>query len=415
MFSRQKIRQNLTCFLLILTLCISTAHSSELVIATTLAREGVQHLIDEWHKQPNSAAVTTLNRTSDSIQQLFSTERAKEVDLILSSSPMLFDNLQQKDGLAELPPELTFHQQFVPPMLQNKVLAFSLSGYGMLLNTEVLDKQSIQIPRSWQDLTRSELQGLVIISSPTRSDTNHIMLETILQQFGWDQGWALLNQIMANVGTISSRSFGVVDKVQAGLGGVGITIDNYANLFTAKRDSQSPLIFRYFEHFTLSPTFIALNKTSSNHSQAMAFIRFLLSQQGQTALNHSKMGKIPITPLSPESANYDIQQKLFKQPQIDYQLMLKRDHLVKLLFEQQITYRLNQLQENWQLLRQKETALGKILPELRDILNQLPVSAEQAEDEQYLTTFNQKQRLLDWQAFFISQQLAFISALEKLQ
>lgn len=415
MFDRQKIQRNITALLCCIGLGISTARSSELVIATTLAREGIQHLIDEYHKQPDAVTVTTLNRTSGSINQLFSTQRAKEVDLILSSSPMLFDSLQQKQVLAELPGELKSRHRFVPAMLQPYVVAFSLSGYGMLINTEVLTKQQIPPPQSWTDLACPEMQGLVIISSPTRSDTNHIMLETILQQFGWEQGWALLNQVMANVGTISSRSFGVVDKIRVGLGAVGITIDHYANLLTARQTAQTPLIFRYFDHFTLSPTFIAMNKHSPHAEQAIRFIRFLLSKPGQAVLNHSATGKFPIEPLPPEAANYAVQQQLFRQAQIDYALLLKRKQLVKQLFEQQITYRLNQLQENWQLLRQKETELGKALPELRQILNSLPVSAEQSEDVDYLSTFQQEQNLTQWQTFFSKQQLEFIKTLERLQ
>lgn len=391
------------------------AKSSELVIATTLAQEGIQHLIDEWHKQPNAVPITSLNRTSTSIEQLFSTKRANEVDLILSSSPTLFDTLRKKEILAELPAELKTHNSFVPSMLQANVIAFSLSGYGILINTDVLTKQNISLPQSWQDLARPEMQGLVIISSPTRSGTNHIMLETILQRFGWEQGWALLNQIMANVGTISSRSFGVVDKIQAGLGGVGITIDQYANLLTAQQKDKSPLIFHYFDRFTLSPTFIALNKKSLHQQEAKAFIHFLLSKEGQKILNHKEMGKLPIEPLPSEAEDYETQRNLFKQPQIDYTLLLKRGQLVKLLFEQQITYRLAQLQENWQLLRQKEAKLGRELPELREILNRLPVSAEQAENTDYLESFQRERMLTQWQLFFSLLQLDFIKTLEQLQ
>ncbi|EGP05060.1 PgtC, partial [Pasteurella multocida subsp. multocida str. Anand1_buffalo] len=57
-------------------------------------------------------------------------------------------------------------------------------------------------------------------------------------------------------------------------------------------------------------------------------------------------------------------------------------------------------------------ALNRPLPELRQILTALPVSAEQAENDDYLTHFNRSQELLNWQHFFIAQQLAFVNALE---
>ncbi|SEQ50219.1 ABC transporter substrate-binding protein [Basfia succiniciproducens] len=384
--------------------------ASELVIGTTFAQEGIQHLLDEWNKQPNAFSITTLNRTSISLNQLLTTERADNVDIILSSSPMLFYNLQQKNKLDEIPKHIDNHKQFVPPLLQQTTIAFSLSGYGMLLNRHLLQQYQLTLPTSWQDLTAPQLQGLVIISSPTRSDTNHIILEALLQKYGWQDGWALISQIMANVGTISSRSFGVVDKIQANIGAVGITIDNYANILT--QQNQDNLEFRYFDHFPISPTFVAIVAESNKKTQALQFIEFLLSPKGQIILTDNTMGKFPIMPLPSNSTYFQRQQQLFAQPQINYTLLIKRQNLVKLLFEQMITYRLNQLQENWRMLHNKEHELQRQLPELRKILTALPVSAEQSLNEAYLQSFNNNQELLNWQNFFIKQQLEFIKGLE---
>lgn len=165
------------------------------MIGTTFALEGVQHLIKEWNKQPDSFPITTLNRTSASLNQLLSTEKAREVDLILSSSPMLFYNLQHKNKLAPLPPNIEHDTRFLPDLLQPTTVAFALSGYGMLFNIPLLQQTHLPFPQSWQDLTHPDLQGLVIISSPTRSDTNHIMVEALLQRYGWQQGWELIEKL----------------------------------------------------------------------------------------------------------------------------------------------------------------------------------------------------------------------------
>lgn len=388
------------------------ARTNELVIGTTFASQGIQHLITEWNKQPNALPVITLNRTSYSLTQLFATERANEVDLILSSSPMLFYNLQQKQKLSEFPPHFSTNPHFVPPLLNKTTIAFSLSGYGLLLNPARLTAHPEPLPTQWQDLIQPELQGLVIISSPTRSDTNHIMLEALLQKYGWEQGWALIQQVAANIGTLSSRSFGVADKIQGNLGAIGITIDNYAHLLP--KNAESPLIFRYFPDFPISPTFIAVTANSRKKVQAFAFIAFLLSPQGQQILTSDEMGKIPISPLEPHHPKYAQQQFLLAQPQINYDLLLQRQYLVKQLFEHQITYRLSQLQENWMLLHQKEKQLNRPLTELRQILTALPVSEKQSFDPHYFTETNHEHRLLNWQQFFIEQQDKFIHLLEQL-
>lgn len=53
------------------------------------------------------------------------------------------------------------------------------------------------------------------MSSPSRSDTNHLMVESLLQQKGWVKGWETLLTSAGNLVTISSRSFGVADKIKA--------------------------------------------------------------------------------------------------------------------------------------------------------------------------------------------------------
>ncbi|WP_109427959.1 ABC transporter substrate-binding protein [Aggregatibacter kilianii] len=395
--------------------CFGRVYGNELVIGTTFSPESLSYLITEWEKQPNAAPIRMLNRTSNSLNKLFDDEKNDNIDLVLSSSPMLFYHLQEKQRLAALPDKFSQGKKFVPEILQKTTVAFSLSGYGILSNVSLLENAEVDVPTDWSGLISPNLQGLVIMSSPSRSDTTHIMIEALLQKQGWQQGWALIHQIMANVGTISSRSFGVVDKVQAGLGAAGITIDNYANLLTHyNADPHSALMFKYFPNFPVSPTFIAITTNSANSRQASAFIHFLLSNSGQSTLYHSKMGKYPIIPLAKSHPLYAAQQFLFSQPTIDYQLMLKRQDVVKLVFEHQIIHRLAQIQENWKILYQKEQQAGHTLPELRKFLTALPVTEKQAADENYLETFNSNEALLDWQQFFMLQQMRFVDAVEKL-
>lgn len=59
--------------------------------------------------------------------------------------------------------------------------------------------------------------------------------------------------------TISSRSFGVADKIKSGLGVAGPVIDNYANLLL----NDPHLAFIYFPQSAVSPTYVAVLKIAS--------------------------------------------------------------------------------------------------------------------------------------------------------
>lgn len=76
------------------------AQSNELVMATTFSPSATVWIIDRWQKEPGSVMIRTLNRTSASLEQLLDTANAENVDLILTSSPMLLQHLQEHQKLA---------------------------------------------------------------------------------------------------------------------------------------------------------------------------------------------------------------------------------------------------------------------------------------------------------------------------
>jgi phosphoglycerate transport regulatory protein PgtC len=86
--------------------------------------------------------------------------------------------------------------------------------------------------------------------------------------------------------TISSRSFGVADKIKSG-GVAGPVIDNYANLLL----NDPHLAFTYFPRSAVSPTYVAVLNNSQHPNEARRFIRYLLSPEGQRILADANTGK----------------------------------------------------------------------------------------------------------------------------
>jgi phosphoglycerate transport regulatory protein PgtC len=170
-----------------------------------------------------------LNRTSASLEQLLDTANAENVDLVLTSSPMLLQHLQEHQKLAPFSGAPAASQRLVPESIRATSVAVAMSGFGLLINRSALTTRHLPAPADWDDLTDPRYQGALLMSSPSRSDTNHLMVESLLQQKGWLKGWKRCWQA-GNLVTISSRSFGVADKIKSGLGVAGPVIDNYANL-----------------------------------------------------------------------------------------------------------------------------------------------------------------------------------------
>ena len=94
------LRCKLFVLLLILLPGWSLAKGGELVMATTFSPSATSWIIQRWQTEPGSVMIRTLNRTSASLEHLLDTANAENVDLILTSSPMLLQHLQEHQKLA---------------------------------------------------------------------------------------------------------------------------------------------------------------------------------------------------------------------------------------------------------------------------------------------------------------------------
>ncbi|WP_082041911.1 ABC transporter substrate-binding protein [Mannheimia massilioguelmaensis] len=361
-------------------LCHHAVKAEELVIATSFSPETMDYISKQWETKHPEQPIRLINRTVSSLERLLTQSNIENVDLILSSSPFLFNQLQQKHYLALLPEHLLQNLIGVPSNLKQTTTAIAFSGYGIFYNKKLLEARHLSIPTDWDSLLDSSYANGILISSPSRSGTNHIMLEMLLQQRGWKQGWDALLTLSSNLSLISSRSFNVVDKVKMGLAVAGISIDTYA----LNQMTNSDLGFVYFPLSIASPTFISIHRNSEHPKEAEAFIQFLLSDQGQQIVATHNFAKYPLIALNRQDSLYVEQQKLFAQPLLDYDLLLLRDSLVEKLFDVAITFRLSQLKEVWSVLYAKEKKLGKKLTALRDELTSIPISDAQAKDKQFL-------------------------------
>ncbi|WHQ23109.2 ABC transporter substrate-binding protein [Edwardsiella anguillarum] len=406
------------CLTLIILLSLPLtlqAKRSELVMATTFSPQATAYIISRWQHQPGAVPIRTINRTSASLEQLLDNLNDGHIDLVLTSSPMLLQHLQDHHRLAPIDAQPAELQRQIPESIRATSVAVALSGFGLLINRSNLAAQHLPPPKDWEDLTQPQYRDMLLMSSPSRSDTNHLMIESLLQQYGWQRGWQILLMAAGNLSTISSRSFGVADKIQTGLGTLGPVIDNYAQMLS----TDPHLTFHYFPHSVAAPTYVAVARDALYPGEARRFIRFLLSPDGQRALADTNTGKYPIVALPGNSARAQQQRRLLAQPQMDYRLILLRQRLVQALFDTAISFRLPQLKDAWRALNAAESRQKHPLPHIRALLTAMPISAAQSEDPKLLAQCSSRagceQLMMEWQQFFHQKQRQAINQLENLK
>ncbi|ELO1557173.1 ABC transporter substrate-binding protein, partial [Aeromonas hydrophila] len=264
--------------------------------------------------------------------------------------------------------------------LGNKVAVVGYSSSGIMYNRHYLAKYQLPLPTTWQQLASPLFMGHVMMSSPSQSGTTHMMVESVLQQYGWQQGWALLMRLGGNLSAITARSFGVSDGISRGLAGAGLVIDSYALNSQARFDHVG---FNIMPDSVILPTYLGVARHSTQPASAALFIQYLLSDRGQAIIATPGMAKATLS-----------QPRLARQTRYvtDKALLYRRAGLLKALFEQTITQQLPRLKMTWQgingLNTHGEPWRVALLEQAVAKASTPPLSEQEAQDPALLALFD---------------------------
>lgn len=260
-------------------------------------------------------------------------------------------------------------------------VASETAGYGMAYNPSVLEKLNLPNPTDWQSLTAPKYSGNVALPIPSKVGYAPMLVDTLLQSYGWGKGWSVLEQVAANATLADAGATFISDDVGSGKMAVGITIDFFAKSAIA---NGKPIKFIYPEKVGYSPAHIGIFQEATQVNGAKAFANFVLSEQGQKILFHPDIRKLPIRPAvyasKPDgyfdpfaaadraSYNYDMSTGLMRQ------------ELVSAMFDALITRHHESLKVMWSKIHEAESKSPNDprLKEAQSHANWLPLTFEQA-------------------------------------
>ena len=287
---------------------------------------------------------------------------------------------------------------------EGKYFGFAISGYGLMWNKNYMKAHKLPPPKEWTDLTQARYYNHLIISAPSRSGTTHLTVETILQAYGWDKGWALLLNAGGNMGSITERSFGVPEAVISGQYGVGVVIDFFGLSAIA---SGQPVEFAYPSLTSVVPASVGIVKGGPNPQEARAFVNYLLSEAGQTVLFAPEIARLPVIPELYAKAPKDYPNPFKKKlggVEFNDELSSTRRDVVNSLYDHIITFRHKELREAWKSIYSAEEALAKskaasaaqgksLIADARKFATQMPINDKRAADKEVSGAFKSKSGL----------------------
>ncbi|MEN8190838.1 MAG: extracellular solute-binding protein [Thermodesulfobacteriota bacterium] len=343
---------------------VSAEIQGPLVIVTSFPKTLFSRYKEAFEKRHPEVSVFIRSKKTTTAITFVQERQSEPVDIFWASSPDAFEVLKKTGDLVPFfKPSVAGAANIGGYPLDDPdgcYRGFAVSGFGITWNTTYLKQYKLEVPKSWDDLKRPEYGKHVGISAPSRSGTTHLIVETILQGKGWQEGWALLLEMGGNLATVTARSFGVPAGVEDGRFGIGPVIDFFG---LSARRTGAAMDFVYPDNTVYLPANIGIVKRSSNREAALAFVDFVLSTEGQKILFEPQISRLPVDREIYQSAPADYPNPFSetfaaKGIGFDTELSRKRYHVVNGLFDIMITYRLKALRRAWKGIHRAEKNLA---------------------------------------------------------
>lgn len=176
----------------------------------------------------------------------------------------------------------------------------ALSGFGILFNRDVLQDLGLPEPTTWDDLRDPRYQGWIGLADPRASGSVTTTYDSILNNYGWEEGWAILRDMSANARYFSNSSSKVPLDVSQGEAAAGVAIDFYgryqAQAVTEQGQTAEQARLGYIDPpgvVFIDADPITLLRGGPNPELAMRFIEFTLTERAQAIWQYPATTRAP--------------------------------------------------------------------------------------------------------------------------
>ena len=93
---------------------------------------------------------------------------------------------------------------------------------GFMVNTDELERMNLEAPQDWQDLLKDEYKGLIWLSNYNTAGTAKLVINTMIQKYGHDEGIQYLVDLDKNIQVYTKSGSGPSKNVGTGECVIGI-------------------------------------------------------------------------------------------------------------------------------------------------------------------------------------------------
>lgn len=153
----------------------------------------------------------------------------------------------------------------------------------------------MELPTSWYDLLDERLVDNVIVTNPGTSSTGFMLLSTICQLLGEEEGMEYMAKLDKNVKQYAKGGSGPSNSVALGEAALGVGYIQFG--VQLAEQGYSDLVIRMPEEGTAQEiASMAIVKNCKNEDAAKCLIDYLASVEGQEIMNDCQLDMYPCNP-----------------------------------------------------------------------------------------------------------------------
>ena len=150
---------------------------------------------------------------------------------------------------------------------------------GFMVNQEELDRMGLEAPQDWADLLKPEYKGLIWLSNYNTAGTAKLVINTMIQKYGHDEGIQYLVDLDKNIEVYTKSGSGPSKNVGTGecVIGIGFLHDGITQILDNGYDNITLVIPSTGTSFEIGAT--AMFKGAAHPNAAKLWLEYALSPE----------------------------------------------------------------------------------------------------------------------------------------
>ena len=150
---------------------------------------------------------------------------------------------------------------------------------GFMVNTDELERKNLEAPQDWQDLLKDEYKGLIWLSNYNTAGTAKLVINTMIQKYGHDEGIQYLVDLDKNIQVYTKSGSGPSKNVGTGecVIGIGFLHDGITQIVDNEYGNIALVIPSSGTSFEIGAT--AMFKGAKHPNAAKLWIEYALSPE----------------------------------------------------------------------------------------------------------------------------------------